>query len=203
MKRNIGFALVLVAVFALSRIPGLMPPNFSAAYALAFCAGVYLPGALAWWLPLGTLLCTDVFLNAFYYHTTIFDWHMLIKTAAFAGLIGLGRLFSPRHSWLKLLGGGIVGAILFYVVTNIASWFFDPGYPKTIAGLIQALTIGLPNYPPTWEFFRNTLGSGGLFTGLFVGTAKLVEAAEAAEENEAPAAEETPEPEQAPEEANT
>lgn len=202
MKRNVIFVLVLVAVFGLSRIPGLMPPNFSAAYALAFCAGVYFPGALAWWVPLGTLLGTDILLNALYYHTAIFDGHMFIKIVAFAGLIGLGRLFSARHSWVKLLCGGILGALLFYLVTNIASWLFEPGYPKTIAGLIQALTIGLPNYPPTWEFFRNTLASGGLFTGLFVGTAKLVETAEAAEEKEA-AAEEAPEPEQSPEEAGT
>lgn len=178
-----------------------MPPNFSAAYALAFCAGVYFPGALAWWLPLATLFGTDILLNVVYYNAAVVNWHMLAKTAAFAGLIGLGRLFSPRHSWLKLLCGGLLGAALFYLVTNIASWLFDPGYPKTLSGLIQALTTGLPNYPPTWEFFRNTLGSGGLFTGLFVGAAKLVEVTETAEEKEPAAAEEAPEPEQSAEEA--
>ena len=31
----------MLLVFALSRWPGLMPMNFSAAYALAFCAGLY------------------------------------------------------------------------------------------------------------------------------------------------------------------
>ena len=30
--------------------------------------------------------------------------------------------------------------------------------------------------PQTWEFFRNTMLSGGLFTGLFVGSMKLNEA---------------------------
>ena len=44
---------------------------------------------------------------------------------------------------------------------------------------MQALTTGLPNYAHTWEFFRNTLLSGGMFTGLFVGALKLSEAAEA------------------------
>ena len=46
-----GF-LVLVA---LSRWPGLLPPSFSVVYALVFCAGVYFPAAMAWWLPLSTL----------------------------------------------------------------------------------------------------------------------------------------------------
>ena len=41
---------------------------------------------------------------------------------------------------------------------------------KNFAGLIQALTVGLPQYSatPTWMFFRNSLVSDLLFTGLFV-----------------------------------
>ena len=45
--------------------------------------------------------------------------------------------------------------------------------PKTFLGWIQALTVGTPGWPHTWEFFRNTLLSGGLFTGLFAGAMKL------------------------------
>jgi len=201
VKRGIILPLLLVIVFALSRIPGMLPENFSAAYALAFCAGVYFPGRLAWWLPLGTLLGTDVLLNVFYYHAPVFNVDMLVKTLSFAGLVGLGRFFSPRMSWLRLLGGGLLGAILFYLVTNTASWLFDPGYAKTIAGWIQALTTGLPNYPPTWEFFRNTLMSGGLFTGLFVSAMKLSEAAESPQEKEAGVRAEEPQEQEAPEEA--
>ena len=48
------------------------------------------------------------------------------------------------------------------------------GYEKTLAGWLRALTTGMPGYPPTWEFFRGTLLSGGLFSGLFVGAMKLV-----------------------------
>ena len=36
----------------------------------------------------------------------------------------------------------------------------------------------------TWEMFRNTFLSGGLFTGLFVGAMKLLGAAESKEEKE-------------------
>ena len=41
---------------ALSRWPGLFPPNFSAFYALAFCAGAFFPPTIKWWLPLATLV---------------------------------------------------------------------------------------------------------------------------------------------------
>ena len=94
-----------------------------------------------------------------------------------------------------------MGAILFYLLTNTASWLFDAEYTKDLAGWIKALTTGRSGFPPTLEFFRNTLMSGGLFTGLFAGALKLTEAAEPAKEKE-PEEEPTqaPEGEEAPEE---
>jgi hypothetical protein len=201
VKGKILLPAIFLLVFALSRIPGLMPLNFSAAYALAFCGGVYFTGAMAWWLPLGTLFATDVLLNVFYYHEPVFSGYMLVKTLSFAALVGLGRLFSPRTSWWKLLGGGLLGAVLFYFITNTASWLNDPAYTKTLAGWIQALTTGLPNYPSTWEFFRNTLLSGGLFTSLFVAAMKLTAPAESPAEKTAGVREKEPENEETPEEA--
>jgi len=46
----------------------------------------------------------------------------------------------------------------------------DPGYAKNFGGLIQALTVGLPQYSatPSWMFFRNSIISDLLFTLLFV-----------------------------------
>ena len=174
-----GLPVLFVAVFALSRIPGSMPANFSAAYAFAFCAGVYFRGATAWWLPLGTMLVTDVALNIFYYHVEPFAFYLVLNYAIFAALIGLGKCFGRRASFFKLLSGGLLGAVIFYLVTNTLSWFQDAGYAKTIAGWIQALTVGHPDiHPTTWEFFRNTLLSTGIFTALFVAAEKLTAPAE-------------------------
>jgi hypothetical protein len=200
-KWNRLLPVLLMLVFALSRIPGVLPQNFSAAYALAFCGGLYFTGAMAWWLPLGTLLATDILLNLFYYHEPVFSVYMLIKTLAFVALVGLGRLFSPRANFLKLLGGGLLGALFFYFITNTASWLNNPEYAKTLAGWLKALTTGLPGYPSTWEFFRNTLLSGGLFTGLFVGAMKA--AAESPAEKTAGVRDGEPEAGEAPEEAGT
>ena len=121
MNRKLVLPLALMLAFALSRIPGMLPENFSAAYAIAFCGGVYFSGSMAWWLPLGTLLVTDILLNVFYYHEPVLSGYMLVKTIGFVLIVALGRLFSPRASWLKLLGGGLLGAILFYLITNTAS----------------------------------------------------------------------------------
>lgn len=197
---NIALPVILMIVFAITRWPGLMPPNFSAAYALAFCAGVYFTGRLAWWLPLGTLAVSDVIINLYYVSQGFdaFQVYQLLNYAAFLLIIWLGRRFSARSSFLKLLSGGLLGAILFYIVTNTAAWFFNPfnnpEYTKNLAGWLIALTKGTAGWPQTWEFFRNTLMSGGLFTGLFVGVMKLSEAAEPKEE-EADEAEPEVEPE--------
>ena len=200
-KRKLWMPVLLMAVFALTRWPGLMPPNFSAAYALAFCAGVYFPRIVAWWLPLTTLLVTDVAMNLFYYQTSPVDDRMMVNYLAYGAIIFLGRRFKPQTGWLALLAGGLAGAVLFYLVTNTASWLMDPAYPKTLLGWIQSLTVGTPGWPHTWEFFRNTLLSGGLFTGLFAGAMKLGDPVEAAEEEEEPEGEAQPEPEEAPEES--
>ena len=180
-KRNVWLPVVLMVVFAITRWPGLMPPNFSAAYALFFCAGVYFSGALACWLPLAVMLGADVALNIFYYHTAPLGWYMLVNYAGYLVLLGVGRWAGRRASFLKLLAGSLLGAVLFYLVTNTLSWLQLP-YAKTLLGWFTALTTGLDGLPPTWTFFRNTLRSSGLFTALFAGAMKFSEHLESAEE---------------------
>ena len=191
-----------------TRVPGLLPPNFSAVYALLFCAGVYFPGRMAWWLPLVVFAGTDTLLNLYYkyyLHIDTFNPATLVfllgNYAVYPLLIWLGRKFTPKASFISLLGGGLFGAILFYFVTNTVSWFFNPfgnpEYTKDLAGWIRALSLGTSGWPHTWEFFINTLTSGGLFTGLFAGAMKAAAAAETETEDEESEAEAEPEPEEA------
>jgi hypothetical protein len=202
LLRTVFLPVIFVLVFAVSRIPGLMPWNFSVAYAFAFCAGVYFPRTSKWWLPLSVMLATDVALNIFYYHVAPFGSYMLLNYAIYAVIIGLGQWCGPRAGFLKLLLGGLLGAVIFYLVTNTLSWLTDPYYAKTIAGWIQALTIGHSNlHPSTWELFRNTFLSTGIFTALFVGAEKI--AAESPADKTAGATEPEPETGAKPEEAKT
>lgn len=191
-----------LALAALSRWPGLFPPNFSAFYALAFCAGAFFPRGIKWWLPLATLVISDLALNLYYYfvlHIQAFGLVQLVNYGAFLLIIWFGTRFRRRSSFLRLLSGGMLGAVLFYLITNTASWLTNPEYTKDLAGWIIALTKGTSGYPTTLQFFFNTLLSGGLFTGLFAGALKLSEAAEPAEEKEAEEETEPPEGEKAPE----
>ncbi|PWU09422.1 MAG: hypothetical protein C5B50_27500 [Verrucomicrobia bacterium] len=183
---------VFMFVAALSRWPGLLPQNFSAFYGLAFCAGAFFPTRLKWWLPLGTLVLTDIALD--FYYQSVSPWQ-LVNYLAYGAIILIGTRFNHRSPFLGLLAGGLLGAILFYLITNTASWLGEPKYAKDLSGWITALTRGLPGYPTTIEFFRNTLLSGGLFTGLFAGAMKLTEPEPAEEEEAEEEAAEEPEPE--------
>lgn len=204
VKSKMALPLALMIVFALSRIPGMLPQNFSAAYALVFCAGVYFTGRSGWWLPLVTMLITDIGLDIYYWKLGYFHFssiaYQLVNYLGYAVIYCLGRRFKPGSTYVGLLGGGILGALLFYLITNTASWLYNPEYAKNFLGWLKALTTGTQGWPQTWEFFRNTLMSGGLFTGLFVGAMKVNESAESAREKESAPAD-APESEAKPEEA--
>jgi hypothetical protein len=214
VKGKIGAFLLFVLVFALSRIPGMLSQtfaNFSAAYALAFCAGVYCPGRMAWWLPMSAMFVTDIGLNLFYWFHGWPVWdrallkYQLFNYVAYAAIIWLGRRFKPQSSFTGLLGGGLLGALLFYFITNTASWLFNPfqnpEYTKNLVGWLTALIRGTHGWPDTWHFFRNTMLSGGLFTALFVGAMKMSATEESPQDKRGGAPVEEPEGQEAPEEA--
>jgi len=199
-KWKIILPIALMGVLAVSMWPGMSIPiarffhlphgqNLSPAYAIAFCAGIYFPKRLRWWMPLTMFAILDMALNH-HYGVDLVNRYLFLNLGAYALLIWLGTRYSVRNTWFKQVRGGILGAIIFYLVTNTASWLWDPAYAKTLLGWLQALTIGAPGFPPTIQFFFNSLLSGGLFTGLFAGAMKLAGAKEVDEsEQEQPESE--------------
>lgn len=191
-KRQLWLPVVLMIAFAITRWPGLMPPNFSAAYALVFCAGVYFRNRHGWWVPLVIMLLTDVALNFFYYRPrgwNGFQIYQVMNYAAYAAIFLLGRRFKPESSLASMVGGGLLGAVLFYLITNTAAWFFNPfnnsEYGHNWESWLLAMTFGTGSWPDTWMFFRNTLLSSGLFTALFGAAMKYSQHLESAAEKKA------------------
>ena len=203
MPRKIWLPLLLMLIFAVSRWPGMLPQNFSAAHALLFCAAFWLPGWMGWVLPLGTIIVTDMLLNVFAYDVAVLDPRLVTNWVILALFVVLAKWLAKRRSYGRVFLGTLVGALLFYLVSNTVSWMVNPVYAKTIAGWVQALTVGLPGFPPTWVFGLKTLLGTGLFTGLFAGAMKLSEAmdvtepepeVEDTEEEEAKPSDPSPEP---------
>ena len=196
MPRKIWLSLLLMLIFAVSRWPGMLPQNFSAAHALLFCAAFWLPGWMGWVLPLATIIVTDILLNVFAYDVTVLDPRLVTNWMILALFVFLAKWLARRRSYGRVFLGTLFGALLFYLVSNSVSWMVNPAYAKTIAGWVQALTVGLPGFPPTWMFGLKTLLGTGLFTGLFAGAMKLSEAMDATEPE--PEAEDTEEDEAKP-----
>jgi len=143
--------------------------NFVPLAAIALCGAAYFPKRYKFSVPLLTLFISDVIINL-RYGAPLLDPQILVRYAALALVGCLGFLLQRRASLKTLLPASIVASTIFYVITNTFSWLSDPGYAKNFAGLIQSLTIGLSQYSatPTWMFFRNSLLSDLVFTGLFV-----------------------------------
>ncbi len=143
--------------------------NFAPLAAIALCSAAYLPRRYKFTLPLAALFASDVVLNT-HYGASLLDPLIFGRYLALAVVGCIGLALQHRASMKALLPASFAGSVIFYVITNVFSWLSDPGYVKNFAGLIQALTVGLPAYSatPSWMFFRNSLASDLFFTALFV-----------------------------------
>jgi ABC-type cobalamin transport system permease subunit len=164
-------ALILVLMVAAFRIVSALSgefANFAPLMALAFCGAIYLPRRLS--LPVlgAALLLSDLILN-FYYNFPLLTPFMLPSYACYAAAFLLGLWVARHKSLPTLFGGAAVGSLLFYVITNTFSFWFDAGYAQHNLSWSQAMITGLPGYAPTWTFFRSSLISDLLFTGVFAG----------------------------------
>jgi len=168
-------AVILILLAALYRLLPTLDlglSNFSPVMAISFCGAVYFRNRWMWLVPFLALGLSDLYIDHFYAREYGFSWPvggLIARGACFALALVIGSWVSRHKSWLNLLNGALLGAIVFYFVTNTQSWAADAFYAKTWSGWWQALTVGHPEYPPTVLFFRNTLFGDLMFTGVFSG----------------------------------
>lgn len=168
--------LLIVAAVAYRIVTGLAITsgttwlsNFAPMAAIALCGAAYFPPRYKFTVPLIALFVSDIVLNL-HYSASILNPLIGGRYLALIMVGLLGLAIANRASWKTLLPASLAGSVLFYVITNTFAWLSDPGYPKNVAGLFQSLTVGLPAYSatPSWMFFRNSVLSDLLFTGLFI-----------------------------------
>lgn len=98
----------------------------------------------------------------------VMHWEAIGVYGAFAIAAGFASRCRGKLGLLGSLMGTLACSIAFYLITNTLSWFIDPGYAKTLAGWVQAMTTGLPGLPPTIWFLRNSLLSDLAFSCLLL-----------------------------------
>ena len=149
-------------------------PNFSPLMAAALCGAVFIPGWLGMVVPVAALLVSDALLNV-HYGVPVVSSQLLWTLPGYLIAVGLGWMIRERRGGIStILGGTLVASVLFYLITNTGSWLGLAAYPQNFTGWIQSLTIGLPGYPPTWVFFRNSLVSDLLFAAFFVAVERVL-----------------------------
>lgn len=166
-------AIVLILGAAAWRMLAVQAPelgNFTPLMALAFCGGAYFRDRRMWLVPFAALGLSDLYLNHYYAVEFHYSWTFsgaLVRLFCFSCGLALGWVVAARRSWLALFAGAITSSMIFFLVTNTASWAGDQGYPHDGSGWWQAMTIGHPQFAPTLFFFRNTFVSDLLFTACF------------------------------------
>lgn len=137
------------------------PPNFTPIAALALLGGAsFADKRAAFLVPLAGLFLSDLVLG-FYAITPI-------VYGSFALIVCLGFWLRRRQSVWRIAGASVIGAVLFFVVTNLGVWAFDTLYPKTLNGLADCYVAAIP-------FFRNTLLSDLLYSALLFGSLAFAE----------------------------
>lgn len=162
--------VLLVAFRCLGATFSAQFPNFQPLPALFLCSVVFLRGTKAWMLPVIAWLISNPLASMLQGYNPFNSGGGVL--VAFLTLLLTGALALPLRrspSPALVLGGGVLAAVLFHVITNTAVWFTDPLYAKTAEGLKQALWTGRPiDAGPTWIFLRNLVAGNLVFTALFL-----------------------------------
>lgn len=138
-------------------------PNFSPWLALAFAGALVMPTAIAWWVWPVLLVVTDLLLAT----GEIGGMWTVYACYAIAGLAG--SLLRGRLGGMGVVGGTVLWAALFYMITSTQAWWVNPVFTKSAAGWVQALTVGDPAWQPqAWVFGLRSMLSEGLFAFILV-----------------------------------
>ncbi len=160
----------LIFVTALTR---LMPHpwNFTPVTALFIFGGAQSGKNLFnFILPFSALLISDFLLNNFIYHhsgITIFYKGAFFIYLSYA-LIFLFNYFLKPEWGYKLVVGAFGSSVLFFIITNFASWLSNPIYSQDLSGLLTSYSAGLP-------FFRNAIIGDLLYSFALFGVFNMIQ----------------------------
>jgi len=161
-------AMILIAVLArLATAYGFIDWNLTPLMAVAFTSSAYLSKRYFWLLPVAILVVSDLVVNSHYGMPFLSTWTVVALLCYLIAAFG-GKYLANMKSWASLFVGTVSCTTLFYLVSNTYAFFANPAYAQNFAGWVQSLTVGVPGYPPTWMFLRNSLIADLSFTLVFI-----------------------------------
>jgi len=157
MNNKLFYLLFFGVILALSRIIP-HPPNFTPILASAIMAPMLIKDRLfGIAVPIVAMFISDIIIGFYSYQFVIYS-----------SILAIALVAPMRKNYARLGIMAVGGSVWFFITTNFAEWMIWDYYPKTIEGLITCYTAAIP-------FFKNTLISTCLFTGLLTFSIKYLE----------------------------
>ncbi len=137
------------------------PANFAPMAAIGLFGGVYFSRKQALLLPVAAMVISDFFIG----FDSLESRLVVYGSILLASLIGLW--VKNHKNVFSVIGGSLLGSILFYLITNCVIFYSTRMYPHTLSGQLVSYTNALP-------FFRNTLLGDLVYTVAFFGIYEVV-----------------------------
>ena len=159
MKKENWFIVGLLVIGILTRfLPH--PANFTAIGAVAIFGGMYLPKKWALVGPMLAMFVSDIFLG-------FYSWQIMLSVyLCFACSVLIGRYLQKHKKIAPIAMGTVAGSVLFFLVTNLAVWFWSGLYAHTFPGLVNCYYLALP-------FFKNSLLGDMVYTTVLISAWEL------------------------------
>ncbi len=141
------------------------PWNFSPVFGALLFGGARLHRRDSVWFPVALLAVSDYLLTTQVYQMQL-RWTHIFSLAGFALVALIGRWLRDKLSVRNLLAASLAGPTAFFLLSNFGVWLGWRMYPPTWEGLVACYVAALP-------FFRNSLLSSMLFSGILFGAHEL------------------------------
>jgi len=163
MKKVIpGLAIAFVVLGVVLRFAPHFP-NFAPIAAIALFGGVYLNKKYALIIPIVAMAISDYFIG-------FYDIKLMLGVYLSFVLVGVvGLIIKKKKNIFTVIGGSVLGSVLFFLITNFSVWAFYNWYPHTLSGLSQCFLMAVP-------FFRNTLLGDLFYVAVLFGVYELITA---------------------------
>ena len=150
--------ILLVVIFSGLRILNTQTdlPNIMPLMALAFASSAFLKKRYYWLFPVAILVSSDIAINSYYNNPIVTTWS-LVATASYVAAALWGSHLNKKKSRLKLIFGTLTTSFMFYIVSNTFAYISNSAYGPEASEWLRAITTGIPGFPPTYLFLRNSI----------------------------------------------
>ncbi len=172
-KKNLLFVIVLILSAAASRLLP-HPPNFTPVGAMALFAGAVMGSRfISYLIPVLAMFMADLALNNIVYaeYSEGFVWFTEGAIWIYGGILAMVFLapkLIKKISAKSIVLASLVGAAVFFLLSNFGVWLGGALYAKSLTGLIACYGAALP-------FFLNSILGNLVFGGAMFGIYHLVQ----------------------------